>query len=235
MREKGFTLLELMIVIAILASIATMAGPSVSGFIDKRKIINAAEAIYSQLLFARSQSISRSQNIGVNFGYTDTSDAKTWLMGISNNIGCDVIQTATPTDITDDCTLVVDDGDGLVHGTDTNNDGDPTVVSSADIISDTDDLVYHVISGVDFNGVELDDDGDRSTPPVAPGAFAFDFTRGTTTIGRTIYLRYQKGDSDYELRVVVGRIGRVKICTPDAAGRVPGYITTTEPTGCDNP
>ncbi len=224
MREKGFTLLELMIAIVILALIASFAGPSVSGYIDKRKVIDAAEAIYSQLMFARSQSISRSQDIGVTFGYTDDTDARTWLMGISNNIGCDVTQTVTAGDVSDDCTLVVDDGDGVVHG-----------VEGA---VDTDDLVQYVTSGAEFNNIELDGDEDPANALAAPANFSFNFTRGTATGAGTIYLRYRRGDSNYEMRVDVSPIGRVRICTPAAAGtptapgKVPGYTTTTAATRC---
>ncbi len=206
-RDKGFTLIELMIVVVIVGMLAAMAGPSISDYIDKRKIISAAEAVYSQLQFARSQAISRSQTVYVNFGYTDDTKASTWLMSVSTNDGCDITKTVTATDLSDDCILLVSDGDANV------DEGDGTV--------DTDDLVYHVTSGADFNEVKLDADG--SGTGGAPGQISFDPTRGTA-LNRTVYLTFTKGSSDYEMRIVVGQIGRVKVCTPTGVGKaVPGY------------
>lgn len=207
-RSNGFTLLELMIVVVIIAIIAMMAGPSISDYIDKRKIINAAEAIYSQLQFARSQAISRSSNVHVRYGYTDPNDAATWLLGITTNANC-ILPDTTAGVYSDDCTMVVSNGDANL------DDG------TGDI--DPNDLVYHVISGDDFNGVELDDDGNTSTAPNTPNQFSFNSTRGTAA-NEMIHLTYDKGDSHYAMRVVIGMIGRVRICTPTDTGKgVPGY------------
>ena len=211
-RDNGFTLLEVMIVVTIMAVLAAMAIPSISDFIEKRKIINAAEAVYSQLQFARSQAISRSSRVYVKFGYSDGSgsDATTWLMGLHQHAppdnDCDITQTESPGDASDDCYLVVDDGDGVIH------DSAPGVV-------DDDDIVYYVISGANFNDVELDADGDSSTNG-APNQISFDPTRGTASNERVV-LTYK---NRYEMQVRVAVIGRVRICTPDNTGKqVPGY------------
>lgn len=219
MREKGFTLIELLVVITILVAVTSFAAPSVSSYMDKRKIINAAEAVYSQLLFARSQAISRSENVHVNFGYSDATDATTWLMGVSTNETCELDPSGDTTDANgipqlpdaaDNCTLVIDDGDGTVHG--------------VDGAEDVDDLTYHVLSGVDFNGIELDADGTGAGG--APNEITFNSTRGTAE-NVTIYLVFSRGASQYEMRVVVGIIGRVRICTPNNNKGVPGYTTCT--------
>lgn len=217
-RESGYTLIELMMTIAILALVASFAGPSVNDYIDKRKIINAAEAVYSQLQFARSQAISRSEDVHVNFGYSDATDAATWLMGVSTNETCEldpsgdtVDENGVPQlpDAANNCTLVVDDGDGVIHGVDGN---------------DVDDLTYHVLAGADFNSIELDADGTGSGG--APNEITFNSTRGTAE-RETIFLFYSAGGRQYEMRVVIGIIGRVRICTPDDDKAVPGYTTCT--------
>lgn len=212
-RNKGFTLLELMIAVTIIAIIAAMAGPSVSGFIDKQKIINATEAVYSQLQFARSQAISRSAEVHASFGYADSADKSTWLMSVSTRAGCDITKTIGT--ISDDCTMVVSDG---LAGLDP---GDGTV--------DPNDLVYFVTSGADFNGVMID--ANSTGTGGAPNEITFNPTRGTAEL-RTIYLWFDGGNRQYEMRVIIGAIGRVRLCTPEGARQVPGYTTTIEPTGC---
>ena len=206
-RVKGFTLIELLIVVVIFGLLTSLALPSINSYIDKRKIINAAEAVYSQLQFARSQAISRSETINVNFAYSDNADASTWLMGLRAGGACDPTLVAADADWANSCVLVTSDGDA------DEDTGDGTV--------DTDDLVFHVISGADFNEVMLDADGTGTGG--LPDATSFNPTRGTAD-QVTINLTYLKGDSQYEMRVIVGRIGRVRICTPTDNGRaVPGY------------
>ncbi len=197
--DKGFTLIELMLVVVILGLLASFAGPSISDYIDKRKIINAAEAVYSQLQFARGQAISRSKTVHVNFDYQDAAVPASWLMGVSTNNDCDPNLVAGDADWTHSCILVVSDGDA------DKDTGDGTV--------DTDDLVFYVTSGVGFNGVVIDADG--SGTGGAPNQISFDPTRGTAgNTNETIHLTFNKGDSSYEMRVVVAPIGRVKVCTP---------------------
>ena len=64
--QKGFTLLELMITIAVLAIAAAFAVPSMTRAVEKRNTISAAEAIYNQIQLARSESIARSQPVYMN-------------------------------------------------------------------------------------------------------------------------------------------------------------------------
>ncbi len=49
-REIGFTLLELMIIVAILGILTALAAPSFTSLLERRKIIAAAEAIPALLV-----------------------------------------------------------------------------------------------------------------------------------------------------------------------------------------
>ena len=53
--EAGFTLLELMISLVVLSILLTIGVPTMLTAAEKRETISAAEEIYSQLQFARSE------------------------------------------------------------------------------------------------------------------------------------------------------------------------------------
>lgn len=63
MRQRGFTLLETMVVVSILAILIAVAGPNLSIWLDNIRIRNAADAIQEGLQTARAEAIKRNQNI----------------------------------------------------------------------------------------------------------------------------------------------------------------------------
>ena len=63
--QSGFTLIELMIVIIILVIVVTMAAPSFVDTLDRRRVINATQALTGQIQQARSTAILRNQNISI--------------------------------------------------------------------------------------------------------------------------------------------------------------------------
>ena len=65
-RSKGFTLIELLVTITVLAILATIAFPSFQDLAEKRRLINATEALYADLQFARSETVKRSRSLTVN-------------------------------------------------------------------------------------------------------------------------------------------------------------------------
>jgi type II secretion system protein H len=75
-RTKGFTLLELILVMLILSTVLAMAAPSLRGFFGSRQSQDTAAQILALTQFARSQAISEGVVYRLNF---DTKDRVYWL------------------------------------------------------------------------------------------------------------------------------------------------------------
>lgn len=65
-RERGFTLLELMIAFAIVGILSAVAIPSISSWIQNSRIDAAAQTLSAGILLARSEAITRNQDIHVS-------------------------------------------------------------------------------------------------------------------------------------------------------------------------
>ena len=61
--SHGFTAIELMVVVAIMAILAALAGPSFAPLIERWRVRDAAETLTSSIYFARSEAIKRGGNI----------------------------------------------------------------------------------------------------------------------------------------------------------------------------
>jgi type IV fimbrial biogenesis protein FimT len=70
-RAQGFTILELMVVVSIVAVLAALAAPSFKDFVLGQRVKNASFDLASNLLLARSEAIKRNTN--VTLAPTDTS------------------------------------------------------------------------------------------------------------------------------------------------------------------
>ncbi len=70
-RPQGFTIIELMVTIVVLAILLSMAIPSFQSMIERRRLIGAAEAVYSDLQFAKSEALKKNINITAEIGDGD--------------------------------------------------------------------------------------------------------------------------------------------------------------------
>lgn len=66
-RERGFTLIELIVILLILGAMATIALPNFSNFVRKNRIQNQTKRIHADLINARVMSMSRNMNHFVVF------------------------------------------------------------------------------------------------------------------------------------------------------------------------
>jgi type IV fimbrial biogenesis protein FimT len=111
--SKGFTIIELLVVISVVVILIAIAVPSYITFIERNRLRGAAEMVYEQLMQARNLAIKRSKPITVEFS-ADGSAA--WALGITDETECDP-------DAADSCTVDYDN--------DPDTDDDVTMVASS--------------------------------------------------------------------------------------------------------
>jgi len=83
---RGYTLLELLLTVALLASAVGFAVPTMSTMAERRQTMGAVERIYSELQLARSAAVATSQPVFMNI-----NSGTNWAMGVSDNSACDPV------------------------------------------------------------------------------------------------------------------------------------------------
>ena len=69
-RDRGFTLMELLITLAVVAIVASLAVPSFQNMIATQRVRSAANDLVSALNFARSEAVKRNRVVTVTPGAT---------------------------------------------------------------------------------------------------------------------------------------------------------------------
>lgn len=145
--DSGFSLIELMVTVAVLAILVTTAVPAMQNFADKNRVIGASEAIYGQLQMARSEAVKQSADMVVVF-----TGGTPWCMGFSRNTGTPCDCTLTDPEAADACSVVADGTNRVLK-----------VVSGANFTGVT--MGDGAPAAVTFNGVRgTTDGGDQSVP-----------------------------------------------------------------------
>ena len=97
-KHRGFTLIELMVVIGIVAIITSLAFPSYRTLIEKRQVTSGAEQLGAFFSAVQIESVKRYENIGVKYSRTDID---TWCLGMvvvadpTTNDPCDCTAAVT--------------------------------------------------------------------------------------------------------------------------------------------
>ena len=75
---RGFTVIEAMVVVFILAILAAFAAPAMTELIRTQKVRSIAYDLFADLTYARSEAIARGHNVGVG-----SNSGTNWLNGWS--------------------------------------------------------------------------------------------------------------------------------------------------------
>ncbi|RKG54700.1 type II secretion system protein GspH [Acinetobacter cumulans] len=104
-KSKGFTLIELMVVIAVMAIIAMMAAPSFNALLLKQNMNKSARALASTLSEARAKAALERRQVTVvlNSSAENTPSQLNWAPS-----GQAILKTTTPTQVVFKTTGLVD-------------------------------------------------------------------------------------------------------------------------------
>jgi len=102
---KGFTLVEMMVAIAILGILVTIAAPSFNSFFDRYRVKRAADTVSAFLINTKSEAIKRNATVRTVF----KSSSSGWCAGMTTAGTCDCT-------VADSCQI--DGVDRLIRGGD---------------------------------------------------------------------------------------------------------------------
>lgn len=91
-RVKGFTLVELMVTVAVLAILVALAGPSLADMLRKNRAQAEVNTIKSMFNYARSEAVQRSGQV-----YVCTPDAGDWSVRTGSCNGTELRRFSQPT------------------------------------------------------------------------------------------------------------------------------------------
>lgn len=190
--SQGFTLLELMIVVTLLALMMMLAAPSISIWLQNLKVRNVGESIVSGLQLARMEAIRR--NTRVTFSMVSTTDANCAMSAASPSW---VVAKGgvLPTSITNKCAGTMADAGG--------------------------DIIQKNSASVALQGITLTSTGGANCLTYdGMGQLPSQGSMACTTGITSIDISSPVADT-IALRVTVSTGGQVRLCYPDTAGQLP--------------
>lgn len=86
--HRGFTIVELMITVAVLGILAAFAVPSMTDFYDRKRLVSQTEAISNLLQFARSEAIKHPSSTAGDLVTVTIKPSAPWFVGLRNGGAC---------------------------------------------------------------------------------------------------------------------------------------------------
>jgi type IV fimbrial biogenesis protein FimT len=88
-RQRGVTLVEACIVLAVTAIVASTAAPSLQGLIDNRRLDGAATQLATDIQFVRGESVARNQPLRLSFHASPAGSCYVIHSGAADQCTCD--------------------------------------------------------------------------------------------------------------------------------------------------
>ena len=85
-RQRGLTLIELLTTVSVAFILTATAIPTSQRMVEKQRLSAAAEGVFAQLQYARTESSKRAIP---TYAVVSANDSQTWSIGVSENAGCD--------------------------------------------------------------------------------------------------------------------------------------------------
>lgn len=183
-KSSGFTIIELMIVMVIVAIGVALAVPTFRSITEKRQLTSAAESVAAFMNFAHSAAVKHDQDVIVNMQRTDFD---TWCVGaILGATACDCMENDTTA--ADFCDI----------------NGVPRRIQHVDVMSNAN---YQLLQSIQVNGTASANSSVIFDP--VRGTLL-----NLETISFQMHTNTGSGsDKDYQLNVNVLPTGNVSICT----------------------
>jgi type IV fimbrial biogenesis protein FimT len=132
--ELGFTLIELMVTLAVLAILLVAAAPSFSDFIDKSRLKGAAHGVVDAINNARAESVRQGRDVSVAMKGTTTA----WCLGAKSAAEPSAPGEPVPAAAACDCSTApaacVIGGQQFVFATSQNNGVELSAAPAADFV-----------------------------------------------------------------------------------------------------
>jgi len=112
MKRRGITLIEVMVVVALVGIVLGLAAPAFGDLIARQRVRSYSDGLVADIGFARSEAVSRRQTVGIAFGSTDSGDC--YAIYVSNGGHCSC--SGCPVDATELKTVRVPRSDDVRVG-----------------------------------------------------------------------------------------------------------------------